>query len=74
MKYSITLEKIVAKDKRLKSYEPDSDGHWIYLEDGYVSGYETSCLREGTVTEMIDAIYCVGWDPEFCRNCLGQNI
>ena len=42
MKYSITLEKIVAKDKRLKSYEPDSDGHWIYLEDGYVSGYETS--------------------------------
>ena len=38
MKYSITLEKIVAKDKRLKSYEPDSDGHWIYLEDGYVSG------------------------------------
>ena len=74
MKYSITLEKIVKRDKRLKSYEPDQDGHWVYLEDGYVSGYETSACREDTVQDMMGAINSVYWDPKFCRNCLGQDI
>lgn len=57
-KHSITLEAWVKNNPdKATEYYADSDGHWIYLKDGWQAP-STGCgtLREHTVKEMLSQL------------------
>lgn len=61
MTLPVTLLKAIKKDGRFLLFDcyQDSDGYWLQIKPGFISGMETHCIHEHTVKECLEQIASV---------------